>query len=369
MKICYLSVWGPTSEKMAKYFVKRGDEVHFVSFDNPMYDSDPEGVVMHDLRESSRSRVRRRLFYSLPYRAIRARREIDRIQPEIIHAHYVTDYGIIGLLARRHPFVLSVWGSDVLVDQKGAMGPLIRHTLRVADHVHCDGSITHRTVLDQGIHPSKVSLIYYGVDTEKFRPDLYDSEQLAEEGGTVRRIINTRMHRPIYDLGTLIEAIPLVIREYPDARFTIVGGGPLREGLMETVKKMGLDEVTDFPGIVHNTDLPHLLSAADIYASTSLSDAGLAISTAEAMACGLPVIITDFGDNAAWVKENENGFVIPTRSPQALADKIIYLCEHPQERERIGKNNRRKISAEYNYHKEMERIAEVYSNQVNGGAK
>lgn len=369
MRICYLATWTASTEKMAKYFAKRGNEVHFITFDDPMYDYDPEEVLVHDLRKSGRWPIHRKLLNSILYRTIRARREINRIQPDIIHSHYATEYGIIGLLLRRHPFVLSVWGSDVLIDLKGRMGPLILQVLRAADHVHCDGRNTYQAVIGQGILPPKVSLIYFGVDTENFRPNSPDEGRPREEGNPVKRIISTRMHRPIYDVGTLIEAIPLVLKEYPDAQFTVVGGGPLRETLMDTAKKAGIDGVTDFPGVVHNKDLPHLLNAADIYVSTSLSDSGLAISTAEAMACGLPVIITDFGDNANWVEENKNGFVIPARSPKALAEKIVYLCKHPLERERIGKNNWLKMSEEYNYYREMEKIAAVYSYLMNGGGK
>lgn len=369
MRICYLATWTASTEKMAKYFAKRGNEVHFITFDAPIYDYDPEEVVVHDLHRSGGSPIHRKLLNSVLYRTIRARQEINRIQPDIIHSHYVTEYGIIGLFLRRHPFVLSVWGSDILIDLKGRMGPLILQALRAADHVHCDGRNTYQAVIEQGIRPPKVSLIYFGVDTGIFRPDPPDEGRLGEEAGPVKRIISTRMHRPIFDVGTLIEAIPLVLKDYPDARFTIVGGGPLRETFMETAKKTGIDEVTDFPGIVPNSHLPHLLNAADIYVSTSLSDSGLAISTAEAMACGLPVIITDFGDNANWVEENKNGFVIPARSPQALAEKIVYLCKHPLEREQIGMNNWLKISEEYNYYREMKKIAVVYSYLMNGGGK
>lgn len=368
MRICYIATWTASTEKMAKFFAKRGDDVHFISFDDPMYDYDPEEVIIHDLRKSSRSPVHRRLFSSILYRTIRARQEINKIQPDLIHSHYVTEYGIISLLLRKHPFVVSAWGSDVLIDLNGRMRPFILQALRAADHVHCDGKNTFRVVVDQGIDPQKVSLIYFGVDTEMFKPTPR-GEEPADKADPVKQIISTRMHRPIYDISTLIEAIPLVLESYPDARFTIVGGGPLRETFMETAKRMGIDKVTDFPGVVPNKHLPHLLCAADIYISTSLSDSGLAISTAEAMACGLPVIITDFGDNADWVEENKNGFLIPICSPQALAEKIIYLCKHPMEREQIGKNNWLKMSEKYNYHKEMEKLADVYSHLVKRGVK
>jgi glycosyltransferase involved in cell wall biosynthesis len=108
-------------------------------------------------------------------------------------------------------------------------------------------------------------------------------------------------------------------------------------------------------GQLPNEQLPEYLNAADLYVSTSLSDAGLAASTAEAMACGLPVIVTDSAENKLWVREREGGFVIPVQNPQILAEKVIALLQNPSTGKQWGNFNRRVIQERNNYYVEMGR--------------
>ena len=93
---------------------------------------------------------------------------------------------------------------------------------------------------------------------------------------------------------------------------------------------------------------------------TFLEDAGLAASTAEAMACGLPVIITEFGDNRKWVEDDVNGFVVPLKDLKTLAEKIIYLFENEDVRMEFGMTNKKIIEERNNYYKEMEKMENIY---------
>jgi len=113
-------------------------------------------------------------------------------------------------------------------------------------------------------------------------------------------------------------------------------------------------------GLVLNDDLPGYLRLADIYVSTSLSDGGIASSTAEAMACGLPVVITNTGDNREWVKDEENGFLIPVKNPEILAEKIIYLLGNKDVCKKLGHNGREIIIKRNNYYKEMAKMEGIY---------
>jgi glycosyltransferase involved in cell wall biosynthesis len=123
---------------------------------------------------------------------------------------------------------------------------------------------------------------------------------------------------------------------------------------------LGISDSVKFVGFIPNEKLPEYLASADVYVSTSLSDAGLAASTAEAMACGLPVIVTDFGDNRRWVKNGVNGFIVPLRDPKTLADKIVYLLKNENIRKEFGIRNRIIIEKKNNYYKEMERMEHIY---------
>ena len=85
-------------------------------------------------------------------------------------------------------------------------------------------------------------------------------------------------------------------------------------------------------GWIAHDELPKYLTSADIYVSTSLSD-GASVSLVEAMACGLPVVTTDAGDAGKWIEDGRNGFIVPTKSPELLAEKIAYLLENKDLRE------------------------------------
>jgi glycosyltransferase involved in cell wall biosynthesis len=80
------------------------------------------------------------------------------------------------------------------------------------------------------------------------------------------------------------------------------------------------------------------------------------------MACALPVIVTDVGDNRDWVKDGENGFIVPPRNPQALANAVITLIKDPQLRQKFGSKNREIITSRNNYYKEMDKIELLYQN-------
>jgi glycosyltransferase involved in cell wall biosynthesis len=123
-------------------------------------------------------------------------------------------------------------------------------------------------------------------------------------------------------------------------------------------------ESVKFIGFVRNDRLPDYLNSVDVYVSTSLSDAGIAASTAEAMACGLPVIVTDVADNRMWVEDGANGFVIPTKNPKLLAERIIHLLKNEDIRRRFGNINRKIIEQRNNYYVEMQKMEGIYKKLV-----
>ncbi|HEB41408.1 MAG TPA: glycosyltransferase, partial [Candidatus Dependentiae bacterium] len=111
-------------------------------------------------------------------------------------------------------------------------------------------------------------------------------------------------------------------------------------------------------------DLIRYTASADVYVSTSLSDAGLAASTAEAMACAVPTIITDFGDNHKWIKSGENGFLFPLKDNNTLADRIVYLLKNPDIAKKVGKSGRVTINEKNNFQKEMAKIDSYYKDLI-----
>jgi glycosyltransferase involved in cell wall biosynthesis len=169
-----------------------------------------------------------------------------------------------------------------------------------------------------------------------------------------------RTLEPIYDVETLILGIPYILKDVPEAKFIIAGRGPEEGKLRHLAKSLGVMESISFVGYIPSEEIPQYLESSDIYVSTSLSDAGIAASTAEAMASGLPVIITNSGENRLWVQDGESGFLIPVKNPQILAERIVTLLKREDLRIKFGEGGRKVIKEKNNYYVEMAKMETIY---------
>ena len=163
--------------------------------------------------------------------------------------------------------------------------------------------------------------------------------------------------------GLQTKAIPLVLERFPDAKFVLAGQGPQEDYIKGLSKSLGVSDSVRFTGWIAHDELPRYLAAADVYVSTSLSDGG-PVSTLEAMSCELPVVVTDSGEHRNWVKDGINGFIIPVKSPETLASKIVYLLENKDKRREFGKANRPAAEQIAYYRKEVEKLEKLYQELV-----
>ena len=366
MKICFVSDAADIhTHRWAGYFANRGHDVHIISFDRPS--NDMENISLHVLRMFSAKTTILKYTINLLYVLKQLKKLIKEIKPEILHGHSIRDHTIIAALTGFHPFVVTAWGSDVLIYPKESkvIKYAVSFALRRADLITSDGENTEEAMIKMGIEDGKIKTIFHGTNTEKFSPSHKDEKNVNEfwsfDSPTV---LSTRRLGPIHDVGTLIKAVPSVLEEIPDAKFIIVGSGEQKEYLMDLAKSLNVSDATRFVGWIPNDKLPQYLTSVDVYVSTSLSDSGLAASTAEAMACGLPVIITDFGDNRKWVEDGVNGFIVPLKDPKSLSEKIIYLLKNKQVRTKFGMGNRKIIEEKNNHYREMEKMENIYKELI-----
>jgi len=291
------------------------------------------------------------------------RRLINKIKPDVVDGHFVTVYGFLAACSGFHPLVVTAWGSDILVypRRNPFFKAITQHALKKADKIICDAEHLKEVLIEMGTLPQKINLLYFGTDTEKFKP-AQGAEELMKQPGIFNSptVISLRNLEPIYDINSLINSIPMVLKQVPEAKFIIAGKGSQEVKLKELAKSLGVSQSVKFVGLIPNEEMPQYLASSDVYVSTSLSDAGLSAATAEAMACGLPVVITDFGDNRKWVEDSVNGFIVPLKDPKTLAEKIIYLLGNEAIRVEFGKRNRRIIEQRNSYYKEMEKMDNIY---------
>ncbi len=359
MKICYLAMaLSIHVQRWAKYFSERGHEIHIITFEQP--DVEPNGINIHIVKMNKKY-----LYASFLYKILQFRKIINDIKPDIVHAHYVTKYGIIGALSGFHPFVVSAWGSDIWIDAKGWKRIPAKFVLKKADCVHCEAENMIGKLAELGADSHKIHRIYWGTDTHKYNPE-QKSTQIREELGIGESplIISSKPLEPIYNIESLIKSIPQVLRIVPYAKFVISGKGSREAELRQLTKSLDVSNNVLFTGFIPPEEFPKYLASADIYVCTSLSDGGLAVSTKEAMASGLPVIVTDFGDNGKWIENGKNGFVIPMKDPASLADRIVYLIQHKDIRIKFGDAGRKLVKEKFEYNDELEKMENIYKDLI-----
>jgi glycosyltransferase involved in cell wall biosynthesis len=242
----------------------------------------------------------------------------------MIHAHWAIPTGLIGALTGsllRTPLVVTIHGSDF---RMGTMKTFILQRIflyvcKSAKHILCVSEVHKRGIENLGIGAEKISVSPMGVE-QPFLRSLTNRETHRTRGGFT--VISNRQLQPIYNISLLIRAIPIVLEEEPKATFMIAGIGSEKENLERQAKELNIDSSVQFLGWVNHSEMPKLLSQADIYVSTSLDD-GTSVSLLEAMASGAFPIVTDIQSNREWISNGENGFLVPLNEERFLAQKIL----------------------------------------------
>jgi len=269
---------------------------------------------------------------SLILRALIFRRIIRKMKPDLLIGNYLTGvnpYGFCCAFSDYHPFLVIVWGSDILIESKESkiFYEIAKYTLKKADGVIVDSDVQKKEIIRMGYDSKKIWKFPWGIDLDMFNPKINSSRVKKElHWENNRIIISTRKLNPIYGVENLIMAIPTIIKKNPDARFLIIGDGVLINKLKGIVSSLHIEKYMCFKGKLPYEEIPIYLNAADIYVSTSYSD-GTSASLLEAIACGLPVVVTNIPANNEWIINGENGYLVPIKNPSALAKYINLLLE------------------------------------------
>jgi glycosyltransferase involved in cell wall biosynthesis len=258
----------------------------------------------------------------------------------LIHVHWAIPAGLIGIWVGsilRTPVIVTIHGSDFRI---GTMKtPVLRriflYVCNRAKHIICVSEVFKRGIEKLGIGRDKISVFPMGVN-ESFLQSLMDRG--LNRIGQRFTIVSNRQLQPIYNIPLLIRAIPIVLKEEPNAKFIIAGNGSERENLEKQVSDLNIGLSVEFLGWVMHEEMPRLLSKADIYVSTSLDD-GTSISLLEAMASGAFPIVTNIPPNREWISDGENGFLVPIDQEKLLAEKIVEAIRNQDLRERSRDKN------------------------------
>ena len=277
------------------------------------------------------------LFYSKKLSQI-----IKKFKPEVVHAGWVQLDGLVAALTGFKPVLLWPWGSDILIhpfkDEQTMLQT--KYVIEQASHIYCDCEEVKKTILKiQDFDTEKISVFTFGIDLKLFNRHKTNPEIINRiDYQNKRIIIMTRTFNHLYGIHYFLMALPKIINIEPETRILLVGTGPLEDDLKDMVNSLDLNEYVHFTGRVPYNQLVYYLNSAEIYVSTSKSD-GTSMSLLEAMACRLPVVVSDVPANCEWVKDGINGYLVPRGKVNPISEKILTLLNDKSLAETMGSLN------------------------------
>lgn len=253
-------------------------------------------------------------------------------QPDILHS-YLCEANLIALVLKSAvPRTKVVWGiraSDMDLTQYDWLASVTFKlgcwTSRGADGVIANSQAGQAYHISKGYPSEKMVVIPNGIDTERFRPSAEARQRLRAEWGLFgeQKLVGLvgRLD-PMKDHNTFLQAVAQLARTHSHVRFVCVGGGPdgYHAKLLDQARAMGIENRIWWTGA--HDDMPAVYNALDLLVNCSITE-GLPNVVGEAMACGVPCVVTDVGDSA-WVV-GRTGAIVPLRNPTALACAIHEL--------------------------------------------
>lgn len=211
---------------------------------------------------------------------------------------------------------------------------------RFADQIVANSEAGREFLLQRGVAPERLNVIYNGLNFDRLVPDVEKVAQLRQdmglppEGkvvGILARLAQQKRH------DNFLEAAAIISEVVPDTRFAIVGDGELRGSLEEQTRQLRLEDKVTFFG--EQRDVGTYVSSFDIAVSASETE-GCSNSLLEAMALGKPVVATDVGGNKEVIDDGDSGLLVAPDNPQALAEGILKMLQTPGLITRMGEKAR-----------------------------
>lgn len=271
------------------------------------------------------------------------KRVIRKLKPDLILAGPLQSAAFLAALSGFCPLVSMSWGYDLLHDaRRNALWAwATRYTLKRSAVMVGDCSTVRDAAISYGMPGERIVAFPWGVDLEHFSPESQSevSNSKAQEKRFV--LLSTRGWEPIYGVDLIAQAFVRAARGLsaendPELHLIMLGNGSQGARLKQTFMQADLMERVHFPGQVGFADLPRYYRSSDLYVSASHSD-GSSISLLEALACGLPALVSDIPGNREWVTPGQEGWWFQDGDVEGLCKGILQAVEVRAQLPEIGR--------------------------------
>jgi L-malate glycosyltransferase len=360
MKILYFSLGYSTHDhRFLKAISRGGHEVFFVQLEGNSRQVEDRLVppnVQLVLWQGGRGSFRWR---DLPKLVLDFRRLTREIKPDLIHAGPIQTCAFIAVLSGFRPILTMSWGFDLMDDvHKSRWWEWVtRYTLKRSTFFTSDALVTRDKAVAYGMNSGKTIVFPWGVDLEHFKPAT-SSVQRSTFTLFCNRAWETR-----YGVDVLARAFVSVAQQNETVNLLLLGGGSQGNAIRQILEDGGLLDRVAFGGQVSQTVLPDWYHRADLYISPSHVD-GSSVSLMEALACGLPCLVSDIPANKEWVVEGENGWLFRDGDACHLAEKILTAISQRENLPSVGKSGRGTAELRADWKKNAEALLKVYRDLI-----
>lgn len=289
------------------------------------------------------------------------RQEIKRVKPHLIHVHG-TRAGALARLAAIGLNIPVIYTEHLWTSHFKLSNPFLNYIHHIGGwfldifttlNIAVSDAVRDFLIESQISYGKKIKVIYNGIEPTKNRAKIFSNDHEIILG-TVGTLI------PLKGMQYLIDAMPLILTEFPEAKLVIIGDGPYKKNLEKQVKRMKLKKDVEFHGF--KAEIEKELVKMDLYIQPSISESfGLAI--VQAMSVGLPIIATKTGGIPELVTEGKSGYLVEAANAKELANAIIYLLRDKKQARRMGEMARREATVRFNL-KDMIRELETTYEEV-----
>ena len=211
-----------------------------------------------------------------------------------------------------------------------------------------------------GLNPNKVVVSYLGIEPP---PPSGSRDRIRAEFGLSSDapvIVCVAFHDPIKGVDVLLRAMSNLLSEIPAARMLQVGGSLVPEqtaDLQTLARQLGIDHAIIWAG--QRDDVRQVIQAGDVYCQPSRSE-GLALALLEAASAGLPSVASRVGGIPESVVDGRTGILVPSESPEALAEALVQLLRDPVRRSEMGEAGRSRAAAEFDLGRQTKELLSIY---------
>ena len=320
----------------------------------------------------------------LPRLVMDFRRVVKRIKPDIVHAGPIQTCAFIAALSGFRPILAMSWGYDLVqdADKSAWMKWVTSYSLKRSAFFTSDANVSRDKAVTFGMNPDKTVIFPWGTDIEHFVPKKDESDALRLSKGGKKKVSGqtskvksrkskienpksvtlfcSRTWEAIYGVDVLAKAFVKVVSVNPDVNLILLGGGSQGPRIRQILTNGGAMDRVHFGGQVGQRDLPRWYHMADIYISPSHVD-GTSVTLLEALASGLPCLVSDIPGNRDWIEEGINGWTFRDGDVDDLAEKILSAIKSRRSFGKIGKAARKMAEEKADWSKNFGKLLDVYN--------